>query len=79
MFHYLDDFLIVAQSDSSQCSEGLHKLQLVFRSLGVPIVEEKLEGSSVCLTFLAIELDIRMMVRYPPSAKLTELEGLVKD
>lgn len=32
-----------------------------------------MEGPSVCLTFLGIELDTRMMVIRLPSAKLTEL------
>ena len=79
MYHYLDDFLILAQPDSQQCNEGLHKLQRVFDKLGVPLAEEKLEGPSVCLTFLEIELDTRRMRRCLPSNKLTELESLIRD
>lgn len=79
VFHYLDDFLIVAQPDSPQCKEELHKLLQMFSRLGVPIAEEKLEGPSVCLTFLGIELDTERMVRRLPSGKLTELQGLITE
>ena len=72
MFHYLDDFLIVAQPDSSQCiTKVTASVQQSWSAdCGRP---------SVCLTFLGIELDTRMMVGCLPSAKLTELEGLVRD
>ena len=45
----------------------------------MPVAEEKLEGPSVCLTFLGIELDTRRMIRHLPSNKLTESEGLIRD
>ena len=79
VYHYLDDFLIVAQSDSSRCREDLQKLRQVLDRLGVPIAEEKVEGPSVCLTFLGIELDTRRMIRRLPSHKLTELESLIRE
>lgn len=79
VYHYLDDFLIMAQPDSQQGREDLHKLQRVFDKLGVPVAEEKLEGPSVCLTFLGIELDTGRMRRRLPSNMLTELESLIQD
>ena len=79
VYQYLDDFLIEAQPDSPQCKEDLHKLQQVFDKLGVPIAEEKLEGPSVCLTFLGKELDTRRMIRRLPSNKLIELESLIRN
>ena len=77
VFHYLDDFLIIAQPGSQQCGEELQRLQQVFSKLGVPIAEEKLRGPTVSLTFLGIELDTSAMVRRLPQGKLTELQQLV--
>ena len=54
-------------------------MRRVFDKLGVPIAEEKLEGPSVCLTFLWIELDTGRMRRCLPSNKLAELESLIRD
>ena len=78
-FHYLDDFLIVAQLGSPQCGEELQRLLQVFSKLGVPIAEEKLMGPTVSLTFLGIESDMSMMVRQLPPGKLTKLQQLVVD
>jgi len=44
VFHYLDDFLIVAQPDLPQCKEELQRLLQVFGRLGVPVAEEKLQS-----------------------------------
>ena len=77
VFHYLDDFLIIAQPGSQQCGEELQRLLRVFSKLGVPIAEEKLRGPTVSLTFLGIELDTSAMVRRLPQGKLTELQQLV--
>ena len=79
VFHYLDDFLIVAQPDSPQCGEELQRLLRIFSRLGVPVAEEKLVGPSVCLTFLGIELDTDRMLRRLPQSKLTELQSLVME
>ena len=79
VYHYLDDFMIVARPYSLRCREDLQKLQQVFDRLGVPIAEEKVEGPSVCLTFLGIELDTRRMIRRLSSHKLTELESLIRE
>lgn len=79
VFHYLDDFLIVAQPESQQCGEELQKLLRVFTKLGVPVAEEKLVGPTVCLTFLGIELDTARMIRRLPPGKLTELQQLVTE
>ena len=77
VFHYLDDFLIVALPQSSQCKEELQILLQCFGKLGVPAAEQKLEGPTTCLTFLGIELDTRQMVRRLPPNKLKELKELV--
>ena len=79
VFHYLDDFLIIAQLGSPQCGEGLQRLLRVFSKVDVQIVEGKLMGSTVSLTFLCVELDTSTMVRRLPQEKLTKLQQLVVD
>ena len=78
MFHYLDDFLIVAPPQPEECQRDLRKLLQLFSKLGVPVAEEKREGPSTQLTFLGIELDTREMVRRLPRKKVSELRDLVK-
>ena len=79
VFHYLDDFLIIAQPGSQQCGDKLQRLLRVFSKLDIPIAEEKLMGPTVSLTFLGKKLDTSMMVRRLPQGKLTELQQLVVD
>ena len=57
LFHYLDDFLIVAHLASNQCRDDLCWLLDVFTHLRIPIAEDKLEGPTKSLLFLGIELD----------------------
>ena len=77
VFHYLDDFLIVAQPVSRQCRDDLHRLLGVFTHLRIPIATEKLEGPATSLTFLGIELDTERMVLRLPQDKLRELQALL--
>ena len=77
MFHYLDDFLIVAPPQPDESQRDLRKLLQLFSKLGVPVAEEKREGPSTQLMFLGIELDTREMVRRLP--KVSELRDLVKE
>ena len=76
VLHYLDDFLIVAESES-MCRAALQSLLRVFARLEVPIAPDKLEGPSTVLTFLGIEMDTVAMSLRLPAEKLTELRGLV--
>ena len=62
VFHYLDDFLIVEPPHSPRCKEELQVLLRCFKSLGVPVAGQKLEGPMDCLTFLGIELDTTLMI-----------------
>ena len=78
VFHYLDDFLIVAPPHSP-CKEELRILLQCFDSLGVPVAGQKLEGPTDGLTFLGIELDTTHMIRRLPLHKLRELKELVEE
>ena len=77
LFHYLDDFLIVAPPASKQCEEDLQKLLVIFDRLHIPVAASKLEGPTECLTFLGIEIDTQVMVLRLPASKLEELRLLV--
>ena len=78
LFHYLDDFLIVAHPASNQqCRDDLCRLLDVFTHLRVPIAEDKLEGPTTSLSFLGIELDSDRMVLRLPQEKLSELHILL--
>ena len=77
VFHYLDDFLIVAEPGSDQCEEHLRILLAVFERLNVPIAPKKLEGPTERLAFLGIELDTRAMTLRRPESKVRELQTLV--
>ena len=77
LFHYLDDFLIVAPPASRQCEEDLQKLLVIFDRLHIPVAMSKLEGPTEHLTFLGIELDTQAMILRLPASKLDELRLLV--
>ena len=79
VFHYLDDFLIVAPPHSPRCKEELQVLLQCFDRLGVPVAERKLVGPTDCLTFLGIKLDTTHMIRRLPAHKLRELKELVEE
>lgn len=65
VLHYLDDFMIVAESWEEAC-QGRDLLLQLWKELGVPIEESKLEGPSRCLEFLGIEVDVdRGRLRLP--------------
>ena len=79
LIHYLDDFLIVAPSQTRGCQEALHTLLQIFEGLGIPVAVDKLEGPSPVITFLGIVLDSEKMTCKLPEKKLNELHALVEN
>ena len=76
IIHYLDDFFICA-STFSECQQKVSTVLNVFRSLGVPIALDKLEGPSQRLVILGIEIDsLNSCIRLPED-KLTSLSASV--
>lgn len=55
--HYLDDFLFMGPHGWPVCRETLLGFQRLAEMLGVPLVQDKTEGPTTCLTFLGIEID----------------------
>jgi len=72
LLHYLDDFILVADSVDQAMSQ---KSTLIsnFHRLGVPLELSKLEGPSTCLTFLGIEVDTEALLLRLPEDKLAKL------
>ena len=74
--HYLDDFLFPAPSFET-CNSRLSTVLGVFKHLGVPIAEDKLEGPASTMTYLGIEIDAENGIMRLPSDKLSQLRSLV--
>ena len=55
--HYLDDFLLLGPSNSSECSRALQESLRLCDRLGFPIAPHKLEGPASRLSFLGILID----------------------
>ena len=74
LLHYLDDFILVADSVDRARSDR-HILISVSERLGVPLEPSKLEGPSTCLSFLGIEVDTESLLLRLPSDKLNKLRS----
>ena len=73
LMHYLDDYLTLASSHSD-CARSLHTIRVVFKRLGVPLAEDKVDGPSTTIPFLGITLDsVQLEARLPPD-KLTRIK-----
>ena len=73
VIHYLDDFLVITAADEQQGSHAMRLMLETFEHLRLPIVWDKLEGLSPCLTFLGFKLySIRGKIRLPQQ-KLTDM------
>ena len=71
--HYLDDFLIAGQPDSSECAHNLSIALETFRTLGVPVAHEKNEGPSSTISYLGILIDTVKGELRLPAEKLTRI------
>ena len=76
IIHYLDDFLICAQSREESASY-MQAMTAIFSELGVPISDDKTVGPSQVVTYLGIEIDtVSMSMRLPPD-KFFEIQGML--
>ena len=65
LIHYLDDFFVCAVT-REECQRKVNIILWVFKLLGVPVAEDKLEGPTRRLVFLGIEIDsVAMTVQLP--------------
>lgn len=65
--HYIDDLFTFGLAITPQCKDDLYLILRTCQELGVPLSIEKIEGPSLRLTFLGIELNTEEM-----TMKLTE-------
>ena len=79
LFHYLDDFLIVGEPETGECSIHLTMLLAIFDYLDIPVAVEKTEGPTTRLIFLGIELDTEEMTLHLPEKKLRKLQALIAE
>ena len=75
--HYLDDFLIFADSEE-ECEEALQLALRVFARLGVAVAVHKTDGPSYRITFLGIELDTVKEELRLPEEKLKKLQAAIR-
>ena len=75
--HYIDDFLTIGKTNSTECRSNLEVMLEICSWLGVPLKEDKLEGPSTELTFLCIILDTTRGEIRLPEQKLEELKQLI--
>lgn len=75
--HYLDDFSIVGDSKSPECSRSLAIALETCEQTGFAVKAEKTEGPSTRITLLGIELDSELLELRLPQDKLSKLRVLV--
>ena len=75
--HYLDDFVIVGRPGSKKCENNMCITINVCEEVGTPVAPEKLDGPTMCLEILGIEIDTREMVLRLPARKVEIISGLV--
>ena len=77
IFHYLDDFIIVAPPQSTECAEAAAILDNTCRALGIPLAAHKRDGPATCVIFLGIEIDTTASQLRLPTEKLHRLQTLL--
>ncbi len=79
LFHYLDDFIMVAPPNSHLCRAWLQILTRECDRLGVPIAAHKTEGPSTVVSFLGITIDTAKGELRLPEDKLSRLRDLLEE
>ena len=72
--HYLNDFFVAGKPDFPACSKHLCTLTSLCNTLGIPLVQEKLEGPSTQLEYLGVLLDTNLLEARLPLDKLQDLK-----
>ena len=75
--HYLDDFLFVGPSGTTECANILAIFQRLSEELGIPLAEEKTVGPAPQITYLGILLDSELGLSRLPEEKLSVLRQLL--
>ena len=78
ILHLLDDFLIVAKTQTI-CHDQLNTFLKLCHFLGIPMAPEKTMGPSQILSFAGIELDTCLMEARLPSDKIAKCKAQLSD
>ena len=78
MVHYLDDFLILAES-KSKCTDDLQAFTEMCADIGVPLAPDKTVGATTELSFLGIELDTVQLEARLPGEKIEKCTKLLAE
>ena len=79
IFHYLDDFIVIAPQQPSECQQAVTTLDSVCSQLGVPMASHKRDGPTTCLIFLGIQVDTVTRELRLPEEKLHRLRTLLQE
>ncbi len=79
IYHYLDDFIIVAPPASPLCQQYLTILDRECEVLGVPLAAHKRAGPTTTITFLGIEIDTIAGQLRLPADKMVRLTAAIAE
>ena len=79
IFHYLDDFVVVARPAAPDCAEAVGIIDAACTCLSIPIAEHKRDGPTTCLVFLGIEVDTIANRLRLPADKLRRIQTLLSE
>ncbi len=77
IYHYLDDFIIIAPAASTLSHQYLTILDRECKALGVPLGAHKRDGPTTSLTFLGIEIDTVAGQLRLPADKMAQLTATI--
>lgn len=68
--HYLDNLITMGPPGAPTCGASLQVILEQCAELGVPLVMNKIDGSTPCIVFIGIEIDTRARILRLPDDKL---------
>ena len=72
--HYLDEFVVVGESNTNQCQNLMDIFVNVCERMGVPIAHEKTEGPKTIIEYLGLTIDTDIFLNKIPIDKIVELK-----
>ena len=78
LIHYPDDYFTAGKANSPQCAANVKIICKVFKQLGMPIAEDKLQGPTTIIVYLGIVIDSIKQQICVPLDKYNELSSLLE-
>ena len=69
--------MIVERPGSKECTDGMGTAIKVCEEVGAPVSPEELDGPTMCLKILGIEIDTREMILHFPARKIDTISRIV--